>query len=421
MRNTRALRRITTLVLATVIALPTVSAQGTTTWGSIAFNGSQYLSSTNMSAPGTGNFTYEFWFYNTATSSSNQVMMNTRQSVTQGQEQDGIDIVVDPGRGLFVSYKMLAFADTADNTIELNRWYHVAVVRNGNTIYTYLDGTKVGETAMQSTNLYSQKMWIASTVDGTFKFTGNISNLRYTKAAVYLCNFTPATDEFAAIANTSILLKTRSDAPVVTNSVTGTTFNNSGSAAFATLNPFDARQNLQASNSCQSESADKAAADKAAAERAAAVKTARDKLNAYLLAGLPITEQDLRDADSPINSVESLKALYQDLLTTQKNLKSKLSAEELAQLKFTTTMKYALYERITGKSSGSVFGRELTKYGVVAKDAPKIQLTSYQLMKLPLASRDSVDKINQFFIEVRKKHEERKARLAAVIARGQSR
>lgn len=264
-------------------------------------------------------------------------------------------------------------------------------------------------------------MWIASTVDGTFKFTGNISNLRYTKAAVYLCNFTPATDEFAAIANTSILLKTRSDAPVVTNSVTGTTFNNSGSAAFATLNPFDARQNLQASNSCQSESADRAAADKAAAERAAAVKTARDKLNAYLLAGLPITEQDLRDADSPINSVESLKALYQELLTTQKNLKSKLSADELAQLKFTTAMKYALYERITGKSSGSVFGHELTKYGVIAKDAPKIQLTSYQLMKLPVASRDSVDKINQFFIEVRKKHEERKARLAAVIARGQAR
>lgn len=426
MRNTRALRRITTLVLATVMALPTVSAQGTTTWGSIAFNGSQYLSSTNMSAPGTGNFTYEFWFYNTATSSSNQVMMNTRQSVTQGQEQDGIDIVVDPGRGLFVSYKMLAFADTADNTIELNRWYHVAVVRNGDTIYTYLDGTKVGETAMQSTNLYSQKMWIASTVDGTFKFTGNISNLRYTKAAVYLCNFTPATDEFAAIANTSILLKTRSDAPVVTNSVTGTTFNNSGSAAFATLNPFDARQNLQASNSCQSESADraaadKAAADKAAAERAAAVKTARDKLNAYLLAGLPITEQDLRDADSPINLVESLKALYQELLTTQKNFKSKLSANELAQLKFTTTMKYALYERITGKSSGSVFGHELTKYGVIAKDAPKVQLTSYQLMKLPLASRDSVDKINRFFIEAKKKHEERKARLAAVIARGQAR
>lgn len=421
MRNNRALRRITTLVLATVMALPTVSAQGTTTWGSIAFNGSQYLSSTNMSAPGTGNFTYEFWFYSTATSGSNQVMMNTRQSVTEGQEQDGIDIVLDPGRGLFVSYKMLAFADTADNTIELNRWYHVAVVRNGDTIYTYLDGTKVGETAMQSTNLYSQKMWIASTAQGTFKFTGNISNLRYTKAAVYLCNFTPATDEFDAIANTSILLKTRSDAPVVTNSVTGTTFSNSGSASFATRNPFEARQNLQANNSCQSESNDKAAADKAAAEREAKVKAAREKLNAYLLAGLPITEQDLRDADSPINSVESLKALYQDLLTTQKNLKSKLSAEELAQLKFTTTMKYALYERITGKSSGSVFGRELTKYGVVAKDAPKIQLTSYQLMKLPVASRDSVDKINQFFIEVRKKHEERKARLAAVIARGQSR
>ena len=408
------------------MTIPVAGAQGTTTWGSASFNGSQYLYSSNMSAPGTGNFTYEFWFYNTATSSSYQVMMNTRQSVTQGQEQDGIDIAIDSSRGLFVSYKMLAFADTADNTIETNRWYHVAVVRSGDTIYTYLDGTKVGETAMQSTNLYSQKMWIASTVDGSNKFTGNISNLRYTKSAVYSCNFTPATDEFEAIANTSILLKTRSDASITTNSVAGTTFTNSGSAAFATRNPFEARQNLQANNSCQTEStnssaADKAAAERAAAERAAKVKAARDKLNANLLAGLPITEQDLSDADSPVKSVESLMAIYKELTSTQKSLKAPLTTEAVTQLKFATIAKYGLYERITGKNSGFVLGRDLVTYGVIPTDTPRKQSTTYLLMKLPVTSRDSIDEISQFFAEEKQKYDDRKARLAAILARGQSR
>lgn len=413
MRKSLISYRVFTLILAAFIAIPVVSAHGSTTWGSIEFNGSQYLSSTNVSAVGTGNFTYEFWFYSTATSSSNQVMMNTRQSVTVGQNQDGIDILITPARRLFVSYKMLAFADTADGSVETNRWYHVAVVRNGNTIYTYLDGTQVAATAMQGTNLYSQRMWIGSTAGGNFRFTGNISNFRYTKAAVYSANFTPPSDEYGEITDTSILLKTRSDSTFDTNSVAGTTFTNNGSATFATRNPFEGRQSQQSN--------DEAAQRQAAAERAAAVKAARDKLNAYLLAGLPITEQDLRDADSPIKSVDSLKALYQDLLTTQKNLKTKLSAEELAQLKFTTIMKYTMYERITGKNPGVVFGRDLVNYGVVSKDTPRKQLAAYRLMKLPVTSRDSMDKISQFFAEERKKYEDRKAKLAAVLTRGQSR
>lgn len=48
------------------------AASASSPWGSIAFDGTQYLSSTNMSAPRTGDFTYELWFYNTVETSTNQ-------------------------------------------------------------------------------------------------------------------------------------------------------------------------------------------------------------------------------------------------------------------------------------------------------------------------------------------------------------
>lgn len=115
--------KFTTLLLSALFVATlsySTTASAASPWGSISFDGTQYLSSTNMSAAGAGDFTYEFWFYSTTESSSNQVMMNTRQSVTIGQDQDGIDVLVTPARKLFVSYKMLAFADTPDGTISTN-------------------------------------------------------------------------------------------------------------------------------------------------------------------------------------------------------------------------------------------------------------------------------------------------------------
>ncbi len=409
--NRRRLRILISTALVLVFSHP-LSASASSTWGSIYFDGTQYLSSTNMSAVGTGNFTYEFWFYSTADSSSNQVMMNTRQSVTVGQDQDGIDILVTPGRGLFVSYKMLAFANTADGTLSKNRWYHVAVVRSGNTIYTYLDGVQVASTAMQGTNLYSQRIWLGSTAGGTFKFTGYISNFRYTKSDLYSANFTPPTDEYAAVANTSILLNTRSDSTFADNSVAGTTFTNNGGSSFSTENPF-----LRVQTQQQRDDENREIQRKAAAERAAAIKSAREKLNAALVANTAITVKDMSDADAPLKSVESLLAAYQELIAFRRSVTTPLSAEDVAQKKFNTIMKYAMIERITGVSSGEVFGRDLVRYGVIDQATPMKQLATYRLFKLPLSQRDTVDEISAYFAKSSKDFLARKSHLAQLIAK----
>ena len=65
-----------TTFLSSALFVATISystaASAASPWGSISFDGTQYLSSTNMSAPRTGDFTYELWFYNTVETSTNQ-------------------------------------------------------------------------------------------------------------------------------------------------------------------------------------------------------------------------------------------------------------------------------------------------------------------------------------------------------------
>lgn len=416
MKNAKTAVGVLFLAVTTLLFAGISQASASTSWGSIYFDGTQYLSTTDASAPTSGNFTYEFWFYSTATSTSNQVMMNTRQSVTFAQDQDGIDILITPARRLFVSYKMVAFADTADNTISTNRWYHVAVVRSGNTIYTYLDGSQVAATAMENTWLYSQKMWIGSTADGAYKFTGNISNFRYTKSALYSSNFRTAFDEFQSGADTSILLKTRNDGTFADNSIAGTTFANNGSATASILNPFEGRVDTYSE-----ESNDQEAKKKAEAERAARVKSAREKLYLALVTNQSFTAKDMSDAELPLNSTHSLLAAFKELNSVKYSLTTPLPPETVAEMKFLKIMKYAMVERIAGINNGDVYACNLVKFGLIEESTPMKQLATYRLMKLPVGQRDTLIKIEEYYKKSSEEFIARKERLAAIIAKIQSR
>ncbi len=167
---------------------------------------------------------------------------------------------------------------------------------------------------------------------------------------------------------------------------------------------------------------DEAAANSAAARqreeaRNAAIKAAREKINLALITNQVVTPADLVSADLPLSSVESLKLAYQELISIKYLLTSPLSPEALAEIKFNKFMKYAMYERMTGLSSGEVFGRDLVKFGVISADAPMKQLTTYQLMKQPVSARDSIAKVNDFFTKSASSFAERKARLVAIIAK----
>ena len=86
-----------------------------------------------------------------------------------------------------------------------NNWHHLAIVRSGNTITGYVDGTSYG-TATQSNDFNpstNTELRIGYNAHG---FGGYISNLRVVKGtAVYTGNFTPPTSELTEIDGTVLL------------------------------------------------------------------------------------------------------------------------------------------------------------------------------------------------------------------------
>lgn len=419
--------RFKTLLQFSVIAIgfsiaSTSSASAAAPWGSISFDGSNYLSATNMSAPGSGAFTYELWFYSTLETTTHQVVMNTRSNVSAPQPRDGFDLLIGSDRSFAATYRSVGLVSVGAGSIAVNRWYHFAFVRIGNTVYGYLDGSLLGSHPLDSDglNFSSQKLTLGSTLNGGNKFTGLISNFRYTKSALYNSNFTKPTDDYSAEANTSILMNTKNDSSFITSSVAGITFTNNGSVTSSALNPFEIVL-TQAERDAQALAASKEAQRKAEAARQVEIKATRELINLALVTKTPVTPADLVKADLPIATVESLNLVYQELISIKYALTAPLSPEALAEIKFNKFMKYAMYERMTGVNSGEVIGRDLVKFGVIPEETLMKQLTTYQLMKRPLAERDSINKVNQFFSEANERFVATKARLAAVIARSQSR
>ena len=374
-----------------------------------------------MSAPRTGDFTYELWFYNTVETSTNQFIMNTRSNISCCQQQDGFDLMIRSDRSLGASYRSYWLSESAVDAIKVNRWYHFALVRIGNNIYGYLNGKQISAKALEGRDFSSTGMQIGSTLGGGNKFKGNIANIRYVKTGLYTSDFSKPTDDFTNITNTSILMNTKNDGTFITNSISGTTFSNKGGAVASSSNPFDwqAEQDRIAAQNSENTSAEERR--KREAEHAAAVKTARDRLNLLVTTNQPISTKDLEAAETPIKSVDSLLLAYKELLAIKHTLTKPLTADELYSLKFNKFMKYAMYERMTGIASGEVTGRDLVKYGVIAENAPMKQLMAYQMMKQPLSSRNSIEKVNQFFTAANAKFVARKEHLVTTIARIHSR
>ena len=94
---------------------------------------------------GTQNFTIECWFYNTnAFANAPFIFGNgTGAAMTTGNwfiEFLSTQIVLY----YFPSTSQTAIINTAGTTINSNQWYHLAIVRNGTTITSYLNGTLYG-------------------------------------------------------------------------------------------------------------------------------------------------------------------------------------------------------------------------------------------------------------------------------------
>ena len=159
--------------------------------GSMAFDGSgDYLfvpTNQNMNF-GSGNFTIEMWIYPLSVSSF-PYLIDGRSTSTASENV--VTLYVDSSQ--YVTYWVNGAARiTANSTVSLNAWSHVAVVKNGGITTMYLNGTPVGTWTDGTTYVASNYLIGQRTATSSQSWNGYIDDLRITKgAARYITNFTP--------------------------------------------------------------------------------------------------------------------------------------------------------------------------------------------------------------------------------------
>jgi hypothetical protein len=181
---------------------PTQAYSTSTIGGSGYFDGSgDYLTAPSNAAYqfGTGDFTIEYWIYQTA-SGSYRTVLDTRTSGTASPWACLINSSNQP-------YILITSDLTSSIAININAWNHVAIVRSGTNLSIYVNGVS-GLSTTNSTNISpTGSLQIGLTVDAVYPIIGYLSNIRIVKGtAVYTSAFTPPTAPLTAIANTSILL-----------------------------------------------------------------------------------------------------------------------------------------------------------------------------------------------------------------------
>jgi hypothetical protein len=155
--------------------------------GLAVLGGNSFLTVTDSSlALGTGDFTVEAWIYAPNWNGYNVIL---------GPYGGAASTSIAFGMGQFDG--MYAYSDgwvvnhgTSSALMKFNEWVHVAWVRSGTTVKTYINGQNAGTGA--SSQNYTNTVWgIGAQSTGADPFRGYIRNVRVTKAARYTSNFTP--------------------------------------------------------------------------------------------------------------------------------------------------------------------------------------------------------------------------------------
>jgi len=154
--------------------------------GSMQFDGTgDYLQGFgDLTAMGSGDFTWEFWVYFNA--------FGTFSGIIDSRLSDGT--ATNAGllyvNGTTLTYWSGGSEKIAGSTLSTGQWYHVAAVRNSGTVTLYLNGTSEGS-ASDSVDMTTPILRIGDTYDN-YPLNGYIDDFRITKGvARYTANFTP--------------------------------------------------------------------------------------------------------------------------------------------------------------------------------------------------------------------------------------
>lgn len=197
----------------------------------------------SVTAPGTGSFTLECWFfareYNTSIGAAIATIMDTAtSSAIAGSVGIAIDYDYAATYSALIVYNGNSGEYVSDGIVLKNVWNHVAVVRNGSTnVSVYINGVLSYVTTF-STNFNVTGFCVGgSAFVGGRAFTGFIANARYVRGvAVYTSNFTPSFDPLPSITGTeAILCQSKSFVDVGPNNLPLTVSNNPSVYPFSAI------------------------------------------------------------------------------------------------------------------------------------------------------------------------------------------
>jgi hypothetical protein len=156
---------------------------------------------------GTGDFTIEWWSFQTSTAGVQGIWRNSTGDATNAigfwtiTQNSGI-LAVTIGNGTTSDVVQ------SNSAITINTWNHYAFVRTGTLFKLYVNG--VAQTSTLTSNIDLPPQLDPSYMqigNAGGNYTGRITNFRIVKGtAVYTTNFTPPTQPLKAISGTSLLL-----------------------------------------------------------------------------------------------------------------------------------------------------------------------------------------------------------------------
>ena len=192
---------------------------------SAVFDSGRFLTtpqSTDFNIGANDDFTIEWFAKYTSTDMQGYTGIVGTESGT-----DGLHILSGSSFGIFKGYNYGAWIGgvfpSSYYGIVADQWYHFAFVRNAGAIRFYVNGVKcTGTQGDINGDTTAFNCDATFTIGKAVNYVGHgtkISNLRFTKSAVYTGNFTAPTDDLTALPNTKLLMLFETDAADTSGSI----------------------------------------------------------------------------------------------------------------------------------------------------------------------------------------------------------
>jgi hypothetical protein len=191
---------------------------------------------TTSFAVGTGDFTVEWFQYQTNNGNENYLFSygNT----------DNFAVSIGSGGNRIRFYMGGSLLDNPTITNPTSVWHHVAITRLSGTFSGYFNGTRVTNIANSTNITDTSSTFFIATKDGVNptgdNFPGNITNFRFVKGTSIYSGATISvpTSPLISISGTSLLLAVKTSGTIAEDtSGTGNVVTNNG-ATFSSLTPF---------------------------------------------------------------------------------------------------------------------------------------------------------------------------------------